>query len=72
MYASAHVSLPMCPQYTAVQTLTGHDGSITALAATYLRAEVKEESTPPPALIASASADSSVKIWARDEHSGQI
>lgn len=63
--------IPFAQQYAPVQTLTGHDGSITALAASYLRGGVQQGQATRPALIASASADSSVKIWVRDEHSGE-
>ena len=63
--------IPSAQQYAPVQTLTGHDGSITALAASYWRGGVQQGQATRPALIASASADSSVKIWVRDEHSGE-
>jgi len=58
-------------QYKPVQTLSGHDGSINALAASYLRGGMQGQGRATlPALVASASADSTVKIWARDEHNG--
>ena len=59
-------------QYTPVQTLSGHDGSINALAASYLRGGMQEKGRATlPALVATASADSTVKIWAREEHGGE-
>ncbi|XP_038045123.1 elongator complex protein 2-like [Patiria miniata] len=52
--------------------LTGHTGAVTALEAVYLPDQSGQLSLDSPTLVASASGDSTVKLWRRAEISGDF
>ncbi|XP_071944590.1 elongator complex protein 2-like [Antedon mediterranea] len=56
-------------QYNVISTLEGHDGIVTIVDAIYLPSDEQAPSSTLRTLIASASTDSTIKIWER-EHDG--